>query len=100
MQRRCGHCGRTLTPADFSKEQSRGMEAERKALGLEGVLFRYYVCPACQHADIFVDLHPLPGEDDQAFRRRKEELEEAVRQLPTEGVEVVLVPRQVSGAGF
>jgi hypothetical protein len=69
------------------------MEAERKALGLEGVLFRYYVCSACGHGDIFVDIHPLDGESGADFRRRRDELESAVRQLHGDGVEVVLVER-------
>ena len=69
------------------------MEAERKALGLEGVLFRYYTCPACGQADIFVDLGLLPGERQEDVLRRRA-LEEAVRGLRGEQVEVVLTERQ------
>ena len=69
------------------------MEAERKALGLEGVLFRYYTCPACGQADIFVDLGLLPGERQEDVLRRRA-LEQAVRGLRGEQVEVVLTERQ------
>jgi hypothetical protein len=69
------------------------MEAERKALGLEGVLFRYYTCSACGYADIFVDIHPLAGESEEAFQKRRADLERASHQLHGERVEVVLVPR-------
>jgi hypothetical protein len=69
------------------------MAADRKALGLEGVLFRYYTCPACGQADIFVDLGLLPGERQEDVLRRRA-LEEAVRGLRGEQVEVVLTERQ------
>jgi hypothetical protein len=90
MQRECTHCGKPYTPAELSREESRGMERERKQLGLEGVLFRYYICSGCGGADIFVDVHPLPGESLDDFRRRRAELEEAVRDLHGDGVDVVL----------
>src|ERR1700730_4829450 len=54
MLRDCTHCHRPFEPQDLAREESKGMEAERKALGLRGVLFRYYVCPECGYADIFV----------------------------------------------
>ncbi|HWG42873.1 MAG TPA: hypothetical protein VN688_08820 [Gemmataceae bacterium] len=70
------------------------MESQRKALGLEGVLFRYYTCSACHFADIFVDIHPLQGESEDAFHQRRHELEASLRQLQGDGVEVVLVERK------
>jgi hypothetical protein len=70
------------------------MEAERKALGLEGVLFRYYTCSACGRADIFVDVLPLEGESEETFHRRRDELETAIRQLSSPEVEVVVAPRK------
>ncbi len=94
MQRRCTNCDRPFAASDLAKEASKGMKAERKALGLEGVLFRYYSCPACGQADIFVDVSPLPGEDGQAFLQRRQALEEAVRGLEGEQVEVVLSERR------
>jgi hypothetical protein len=93
MMRACTCCRKAFVPRELLREESKGMEAERKALGLEGVLFRYYACSACGHADIFVDVLPLEGETDEAFRQRRDELETAVRQLHGEGVEVVLVER-------
>ncbi len=90
MQRQCTQCHRPFTARDLAREESRGMEAERKSLGLQGVLFRYYNCPQCGHADIFVDLRPLPGEAPEDFRQRRDELEATVRQLQGERVEVVL----------
>jgi hypothetical protein len=93
MKRRCSHCHKDFCPPDLSREDSKGMEAERKALGLEGVLFRYYTCTGCGYADIFVDIHPIAGEPDDAFRRRRDELEATFRQLHGERVEVVLVER-------
>jgi hypothetical protein len=98
MRERCAHCRRPLEPDDFSEVESRAMEAERKALGLEGVRFRYYYCSACDHADIFVEVCPLPGESRAALGRRLDELDEVVRSLPTEGVKVVLVYRDGSRA--
>lgn len=91
MLRNYAHCYRPFEPQDLARAESKGMEAERKALGLQGVLFRYYVCPQCGYADIFVDVRPLPGEPAEAFQDRWDELEATVRQLHADQVEVVLV---------
>lgn len=93
MMRKCSHCQKDFTPQELCRQESRGLESERKALGLEGVLFRYYTCSACGYADIFVDLHPLEGESAEAIRQRREDLETTVRQLHGEKVEVVVVER-------
>jgi hypothetical protein len=93
MQRHCTNCDRPFTAQDLAKEVSKGMEAQRKAWGLEGVLFRYYACPACGQADIFVDVNPLPGEEPAGFLRRRQELEQAAGGLHAEQVEVVLGER-------
>jgi len=93
MMRLCSHCGKEFTPKELSREDSKGLEAARKAQGLEGVLFRFYVCSACHQADIFVDVLPLEGEFDEDVRRRREELEGTIRQLEGEGVEVVVCAR-------
>jgi hypothetical protein len=93
MRRQCTRCRKALTPQELAREETKGMEAERKALGLEGVLFRYYTCSACGHADIFVDVRRLPGEADDAFLRRRGELEAAVNQVHGPGVEAVLVEK-------
>jgi hypothetical protein len=93
MVRFCGHCRRQLTPQDFVKSESKGMEAERKAAGLEGVHFLYYRCGECGGVDLFVDLRPLPEETDEAFRQRRAQMEEAARQIHEDRVEVILTER-------
>jgi hypothetical protein len=93
MLRECSQCRRPFTPQDFAREESKGMEAERKALGLQGVLFRYYNCPACGCADIFVDIQPLSSEAPEAFEKRRAELEASLKELRGDRVEVVLNPR-------
>lgn len=93
MMRECSGCRRPYTAQDFVKEESKGMEAERKSLGLEGVRFLYYTCPECKHADIFVDIHPLEGESDEDYHARRSELEAAVQELHTKNVGVTLIER-------
>jgi DNA-directed RNA polymerase subunit RPC12/RpoP len=93
MHRECVHCGRTFTPKDLVKDESRGMEADRKAYGLEGVRFLYYSCPECGFDEIIVDIHPLEGEGADDFLRRRGELEKAVREFHGEKVEAVLSER-------
>ncbi len=93
MHRFCTQCYREFTPAEFVKEESRGMEAERRAHNLEGVRFLYYHCPECGCADIFVDIHPLQGEGLEAFRERKQALQAAARRIHAEHVDVVLLER-------
>src|SRR5438552_2870481 len=94
--RECSHCHELLTPKDLAKEESKGMEAERRALGLRGVRFLYYNCSNCGYADIFVDVHPVSGEPMERFRQRRQDLESTVRQLHAERVEIVLTD-QTSG---
>jgi DNA-directed RNA polymerase subunit RPC12/RpoP len=90
MRRHCAYCERPFEARDLAKEESKGMEAERKQLGLEGVLFRYYTCPACGHDAIFVDVRPLEGEPPNDFGERRRQLEAVVTGLQAERVEVVL----------
>ena len=93
MIRFCSHCGKEFTPQELSREDSKGLESERKALGLQGVLFRYYSCSACGEADIFVDVLPLDYESEEEFHRRREELEATINPLQGDGVEVVVGTR-------
>jgi hypothetical protein len=79
MLRNCTHCSKEFTPQELSREETKGMEAERRALGLQGVLFRYYTCSACGGSDIFVDLLPRPDEPYDLFCARKAGLEAAIR---------------------
>jgi hypothetical protein len=69
------------------------MEAERKALGLEGVHFFEYHCPACGYTDIFIDIWRLEGETDEAYKGRRLELEKVIRQLHPEKAELMIVER-------
>ena len=93
MLRNCSRCMRLLSPQELCKEQSRALKAERKALGLEGVLFRYYECLRCGKADIFVDIHPLEGETAAEFNTRRDELDAVIRRLHGDEADVVLVER-------
>ena len=93
MMRLCSKCAKEFTPQELDREDSKGLESERKALGLEGVLFRYYSCSACGQADIFVDVLPLDGESEGEFCQRREELETTLQQLEGEGVAVVVSAR-------
>ena len=97
MERNCSHCLKSLTPRELRKRESRGMESERKALGLHGIFFRYYQCAQCGKTDIFVDIHPLDDESPDEFRCRRDELEAAIARLHMEQPDVVLVERH---AGF
>jgi hypothetical protein len=90
MKRFCSHCYRQFTDEDFVRDESRGMEADRRASGLEGVRFLYYRCHDCDWVDIFVDILPLEGETPEHFRERRDALEAAARQIDADGVEVVL----------
>ena len=92
MKRDCTRCGRAFTPADLARQESKGMEAERRAAGLEGVRFLYYHCPGCGMNDIFVDILPRPGESPEDFRARCDDMEAVVRGLPQDHAEAVVVP--------
>ena len=94
MERQCTRCRRPFAAADLCRSESKGMEAERKAAGLTGVRFLYYHCPECSTDDIFVDLLPLEGESDVAFRQRRDEMETAVRQLHSESTDAVVTSRK------
>ncbi len=81
MIRECTNCRRPFAAADLCRDESKGMESERKAAGLEGVRFLYYHCPACGHDDIFVDILPLPDEAHEDYVARRDAMEAVVRQL-------------------
>lgn len=90
MHRNCTNCHKPFSPQDLVRDTTKGMEADRKALGLDGVLFRYYLCSSCGQADIFVEVRRLENENDGAFRERRAALEVAVGQSHADQVEVVL----------
>lgn len=93
MHRECSHCRRSFTAKDLVREESKGLEAARKSLGLNGVRFLYYSCPDCSFADIFLDIHALPEESPDDFCHRRGELERAVRDFQGERIEAVICER-------
>jgi hypothetical protein len=93
MKRECTRCGRPFTPPDLARTESKTMEADRKAAGLEGVRFLYYRCP-CGMDDIFVDILPRPDEPAAEFDRRRAEMEGVVREMHAEHVQARVVPVQ------
>ena len=95
MNRRCSRCHRIFTRDDFIREESKSLEADRKAAQLQGVHFFDYRCPACGNEDVFLDVVRLDGESDEQFESRKAELEATARQVRTERLEVVVVKRDV-----
>jgi hypothetical protein len=92
MHRECTRCRRPFAPADLGRDDSKNMEAQRKAAGLEGVRFLYYHCPACGMNDIFVDVLPLATEPAEDYEARRDAMEKVVRGLHADGVEAVVVP--------
>ncbi len=91
MMRNCTRCHRHFTRQDLDRAESKGIESERKANGLEGVRFVYYHCP-CGMNDIFVDILPRDGELQEDFERRRSEMESTVRAIHEERVQAVVVP--------
>jgi hypothetical protein len=99
MLRNCSHCRRAFTPHDLVRTVSRGLEADRKAAGLDGVRFLYYACPGCGQDDIFVDILPRDGEFVEDYEARRAAMEAAVRALPAGPVDAVVVPVKQPDAG-
>lgn len=92
MNRECTRCRRPFAPGDLVKSESKNMEAERKAAGLEGIRFLYYHCPACEVNDIFIDILPREGETPESYRERRGNMETTVRALHADKVDYVVVP--------
>jgi hypothetical protein len=92
MQRDCTRCRRPFTLTDLSREETKNLEAERTAAGLEGVKFVYFHCPACGMDDIFVAILPLETEFAEDYQSRREAMETAVRGLHAGNIEAVVVP--------
>jgi hypothetical protein len=95
MMRRCTRCDRQFTPENLAREESKEMEADRKAAGLEGVRFLAYRCP-CGMADYFVDLLSREGESADDLRQRREAMEVVAHRLSAdlEQVEAVVTPAE------
>ena len=92
MKRNCTRCDRPFAPGDFAREESRGMESERKEAGLVGVRFLYYRCAGCGVEDIFIDILPREGESPEDYATRYAAMLAAARNLHTEKTDVVVVP--------
>ena len=97
MTRECTLCRRPFGAEDLCRTHTKGMEAERKAAGLEGVRFLYFHCPACGMDDILVGVLPLPGESREDFVERRDALEAAVRRLHEEPARADAVVVAVEG---
>ena len=91
--RECLQCGHPFTASDLSRYVSKEIEAERKSSGVEGVLFRCYVCPECGQENLFLDVHHLDGETPAEFKHRRDELERTIRQVPPTGVQIGVMER-------
>ena len=91
MRRTCTRCGRPFGADDLVKDQSRRMEADRKAAGLDGVRFVTYRCP-CGIEEVFIDVLPRDDELAEDFDRRRAAMEEAARRVRESGVEAQVVP--------
>jgi hypothetical protein len=92
MKRLCTRCGREFAPEDFARDESRGMESERKEAGLVGVRFLYYRCSGCGVEDIFIDILPREGESAEDYATRHAAMLVAARGLHAEKTDVVVVP--------
>ena len=96
MYRACSHCGKPFSASDLCKDVSKRLEAQRMALGVEGVLFRVYNCSRCNRDDLFVDVCSVPGESAEEYRARKDGLEDLIQDLPMTEADVVLAERPVA----
>jgi hypothetical protein len=98
MNRQCSRCRRTFTRDDFLREESKILEADRKAARLQGVHFFDYRCPACGNEDVFLDVVRLDGESAEGFEARKAELEATARRVRADRMGVVIVERDGTSA--
>src|SRR4051812_25787242 len=96
MQRGCTNCHRAFTREDFVKDESKELEADRRAAGLRGVHFFDYRCPECGTEDVFLDVFRLNGETDEAFRSRKDSLEAGVKRMQDVAIGVVVVEKDLA----
>ena len=92
MPRECTRCCRPFALDDLSREETENLEAQRKATGLEGVKFVYFLCSACGMDNIFVAILPLETEFAEDYEARREAMEKVVRGLNAENVKAVVVP--------
>ena len=98
MLRECSKCHRPFAAKDLAREESKEMEGERKAQGMQGVRFLYYTCSHCGQADIFVDILQMESESPEEFAIRKETLQGRLKQLQGDHTEVVFTTREIGHA--
>jgi hypothetical protein len=96
MYRECSRCHHPFSVRDFARGDSKKMEVDRKAAGLEGVRFFLYTCQACGRGDIFVELHHLPGESEQDFQARRQAFQDLVQKRRGCDIDAVLSERSVA----
>src|SRR4051812_13220135 len=94
MIRECLHCQQIFSSTDLARSVSKGIEAERKSCGVQGMAFRCYACSHCGHENLFVDLHPLAGETAEEFQRRRDDVEASIRQTTQPGVHIAVVAKR------
>ncbi len=99
MLRKCTRCGRPFEKQDFVKDESKYLESERRAAGLQGVHLYDYLCPDCGTEDVFVDVVRQEGETDTGYQARKAALEAGVERVQGEAVEVVVVEKKPQAEG-
>jgi hypothetical protein len=91
MLRTCLSCGqylaRGLSPVPPARHDRQGL-----------VVFSS-TCPHCDRENVYVEVERLGGETDGAYFVRKQELDQAVRDLRPHGVAVVLVERSAVATG-
>ena len=92
MLRQCTRCDRAFVPSDLARDESRGMESERKEAGLLGVRFLYYRCHECGTEDIFIDVLPREGEAPEDYATRHAAMLTAARGMRADKTDVVVVP--------
>jgi hypothetical protein len=96
MLRECSNCHRPFTRQDFFKDESRHLEADRKAAGLAGLRFFDYRCPGCGTEDVFVDVCRLESETDEEYAARRKTLEASVRVVQAPSIEVIVADRRAA----
>jgi len=93
MKRVCSQCQKPFTAAELARSDSKTLEKERREHGVRGLHFHCYHCEACGHDEIFLDIQKLENESEEAFEKRRRELEVMARQMHGEHVEVVVMSR-------
>jgi hypothetical protein len=89
----CVSCGRRLGERDLLGRSSQIMEAARVSAGLRGLCFRYFTCPRCGHDHVYLEVAPLPGETNQDFQARKEDLARTVQGVRALRTTILVVDR-------